>query len=120
MGGTVVVQKSVARSISGELRPGGSSTFYARCENWLSPPPERPNEPTHDLRRAMLPKRVCDQLGPMATEDKLCMHTVAASVEALLLTPWPNGASQSQRLARRLFGSAYKKEWLAHMSWARS
>lgn len=70
-----------------------------------------PAKAAHDLRKAMPASGVCSQFGPLRVEDKECMQNLARSVDALVPTLWPDGASSNARWMKHLCGVAALRKY---------
>lgn len=111
VGKTVLVQKTMVHSMATQRNADGSWSTFVRGENWLVPTLEIPGKATQVLRDAMLSSGACSQYGPLRVEDPACMRAIAESVDAMVWTLWPDGASQNLRWARHLCGIAERDQW---------
>lgn len=111
VGKTILVQKTMVNATAMHLEPGGRQTNFSRSESWLVPPVEVPGKTAADLRAAMLASSACGRMGPLDIENRQCMHAMAGSLDALVLTLWPDGASSNIRWLRHVCGIAQRDEW---------
>lgn len=111
VGKTVLVQKSMVHALAVEAKRDGSTRYYSRGENWIIPAIEMPGKSAQDLRRAMLASGAVGRHGALDIEDKSCMTGLSASLDAMVLTMWGDGAASNGRWLRHLCGVAERDAW---------
>lgn len=106
---SVLVQKNMVQSSALQLRNDGAFQFFARAENFAIPPLEVPGKSAEDLRDVMMASSAWR--GPLNIEDKSSMLALSGSVDALVLTFWPDGATQNARWLKHVCGLSVHDNW---------
>lgn len=106
---TVLVQKNMVHSSALLMHADGGVSLFARAENFTIPPLEVPGKSAEDLRQAMLASAAWT--GPMNIENKPSMLALAAATDAVVLTFWPDGASQNIRWLKHVCGVSLRDSW---------
>lgn len=100
IGQTIMVQKEES---------GGQLHVCARAEHFTAPPLQMEGKTAGDLRKVMLVSHPFS--GPIQIEDRAAMHSLAGSVDAMVLTCWPDCASTNARWMKHVAGVSLRDAW---------